>query len=261
MRSLLAVTALLLLSITVAQQPVTSPIYYLSTAPRLEAGVPLTGVLDERSGRNFKDGSYLDVLTLRGEAGEYVELLASSRAFDAYLTLFAPDGSLVDDNDDDPLGSSTDAAVRTTLPATGTYVVVVSGFSPWDLGPYTVTLSSREHAAAGHGTAIEVPSLTHGKLAHGDDGSRFAFVLEETAAIGIEVRSTQFDTTLEVIDEFGDSLAYNDDAPATNGSTTDSALALLLGPGRYQLVVQSYFTGSVGDGSFELEVVRLTPER
>lgn len=260
MRTIVAVTVLLLLSIAAAQQPVTSPIYYLSNAPRLEAGVPLTGVLDERSGRNFKDGTYLDVLTLRGEAGEYVELLASSSAFDTYLTLFAPDGSLVDYNDDDPLGSSTDAAIRTTLPATGTYVVVVSGFSPWDLGPYTVTLSSREDAA-GHGTAIEVPSLTPGRLAHGDDGSRFAFVLEETAAIGIEVRSTQFDTTLEVLDEFGYSLAYNDDAPATNGSTTDSALALLLGPGRYQLVVQSYFTDSVGDGSFELEVVRLTPER
>ena len=260
MRILVAVTALLLLSITVAQQPVTSPIYYLSSAPRLEAGMPVTGVLDERSGRNFKDGTYLDVLTLRGEAGAYVELLASSSAFDTYLTLFAPDGSLVDFNDDDPLGFSTDAAIRTTLPATGTYVVVVSGFSPWDLGPYTVTLSSHEDTV-GSSTSIEVPSLTHGRLAHDNDGDRFEFVLEEAAAIGIEVRSTQFDTTLEVLDEFGYGLAYNDDAPATNGSTTDSALAILLGPGRYQLVVQSYFTDSVGDGSFELEVVRLTPER
>ncbi len=259
MRILVAVASCLAMSLAAAQQPLTSPIYYLSTAPRLELQQPVTGVLDERSGRNFKDGSYLDVLTLRGAAGDYVELLASSNAFDTYLSLFAPDGSLVDYNDDDPQGTGTDAAIRTTLPVTGTYLVVVSGFGPWDLGPYTVT----RRGAPGNmlGATLELPSLTSAALAPDGRPALFSFDLTETSAVGLVARSQEFDTTLELLDEFGHSLAYNDDAPFDEEYTTDSALAVLLSPGRYQVVVGAFFSDDVGDGSFELELVRLVPER
>ena len=261
MKHLVVVLGLLaaaLVSPALAQQPVTSPIYYLSTAPRLTPDRPVTGVLTEQSGRNFKDGTYLDVVTLRGEAGEFVEIVASSNAFDTYLTLFGPDGTLVDVNDDDPIGFSTDAAIRTTLPQTGTYVVVVSGFGPWDLGPYTVTLL----ASAGVDRTmrqIEVPSLTRGQLEPGAPVARFWFSLEAVTAVSVAARSEAFDTTLELLDEDGWSLAYNDDAPTAETYATDSALVALLAPGTYQVVVQPYFADMLGDGSFELEVTALTP--
>jgi hypothetical protein len=257
MRILVVLASLLVMSVTAARQPVTSPIYYLSTAPRLEIGVPVVGVLTEASGRSFKDGAHLDVLTLRGQGGEYVELVASSTAFDTYLTLYAPDGTVLDANDDDPFGHGTDAAIRTTLPEAGTYVVVVSGYGPWDLGPYTVT---RSGGGAGGATPVDVPSSTSAVLDPAGTPARYEFVLEESAVIGIQARSTAFDTTLEVLDEYGYSLAYNDDAPIGDVYTTDSALALVLAPGRYQVVVQPYFLDAIGDGRFELEVVRLVPE-
>ena len=259
MRNVLILTALLLVAFASARQPVTSPIYYLSSAPRLEVGLPVVGVLTESSGRNFKDGTYLDVLTLRGEAGEYVEIAASSTAFDTYLTLYAPDGTLWDANDDDPTSGGTDSTIRTTLPETGTYVVVISGFGPWDLGPYTVTRAGGGRVSSA--ADLAVPSLTVATLDGAGSIARFAFELAEAAVVGIEARSTSFDTTLELFDPFGYSLAYNDDAPLGDAYGTDSALAMLLAPGRYEVVVQPYFVDAVGDGTFELELQRLVPER
>ncbi len=259
MRIRLTLAALLVLSVALAHQPVTSPVYYLSTAPRLEVGTPVVGELNEQSGRNFKDGTYLDVLVMHGEAGEYVELHATSLAFDTYLTLYSPDGTLFEFNDDDPLGVGTDAAIRTTLPTTGRYLVVVSGFGPWDLGPYTV---ERVGAATASVNLVEVPSHTRAVLEPGLRGARFRFVLDEASAIQLDARSSAFDTTLELFDEFGYSLAYNDDVPVTDEDdyTTDSALALMLAPGTYDVLIQPFFIDDVGDGSFELEVRRLLPE-
>jgi hypothetical protein len=259
MRNVLVLAALLVVAVATAQQPVTSPIYYLSTAPRLDVGVPVVGVLTDRSGQNFKDGAYLDVLTLRGEAGEYVEVIATSNAFDTYLSLYAPDGTLWAFNDDDPVGMGTDSAIRTTLPVTGTYVVVISGFGAWDLGPYAVTRRGGGVSVAQD--AIEVPSLTVATLDGPSAMARFAFELNGPAMIGIEARSSSFDTTLELFDPYGYSLAYNDDAPLGDAYTTDSALALLLSPGRYEIMVQPYFVDSIGDGVFELEIYRLVPAR
>ena len=259
MRNVLVLVTLLIVAVASAQQPVTSPIYYLSAAPRLEPHVPVIGVLTDTSGRNFKDGSYLDVLTLRGEAGEYVELLATSNAFDTYLSLYAPDGTLWEFNDDDPVGMGTDSAIRTTLPETGTYVVVISGYGAWDLGPYTVVRRGGGVSAAQDDLAV--PSRTVATLDGASSVAHFAFELSESAVIGIEARSTSFDTTLELFDPYGYSLAYNDDAPLGDGYTTDSALALLLAPGRYVIMVQPYFVDSAGDGVFELEINRLVPAR
>lgn len=253
-----AFVAAAVMSTAVAQQPVTSPVYYLSSAPRLDPSQPVTGELTAQSGRNFKDGTYLDVLTLRGEAGQYVEIVASSLAFDSYLTLFAPDGRMLDSNDDDPLGVTTDAAIRTTLPETGTYVVVVSGFGPWDLGPYTVTLATGDGPGRG-GSDVTVPSLTQARLAPDATAARFRFTVDAVTAVAISARSDAFDTTLELFDSDGWSLAYNDDAPSDDAYTTDSTLVALLAPGTYHVVVQPYYLDWIGDGGFELEVMPLQP--
>ena len=253
-----AIVVLLATATAFAQQPLTSPIYYLSTAPRLEVGIPVTGVLTEASGRNFKDGTYLDVLTLRGTAGDTIDVFASSAAFDTYLSLFAPDGSLVASNDDDPFGGSTDSALRAVqLPATGTYVVVVSGYGSWDLGPYTVELRAAG-AQRSDMVLVDVPSITSARLTEAAFGARFGIELAETTVLSIAARSSAFDTTLELFDAYGFSLAYNDDAPGET-YTTDSALVALLPAGSYEIVVQPYFMDDVGDGAFELEVQRLVP--
>lgn len=246
-RRILMVVVLGALGIAAARQPVASPIYYLSTAPSLQPGIPVTGVLSTESGRNFKDGSYVDVVVLRGEAGDFVELALTSGTFDTYLTLFAPDGSVVAANDDDWTGGGTDSTIRATLPATGTYVVVVSGYSEYDLGPYTLTLQGGAAGAAG-GT-VGVPETVSDTLAAGGV-ARYQVVLDEPTVLGVELRSGEFDTYLEVTTVDGWLLAENDDS----GGTTDSSLVVRLDPGTYHVVVSSY--GGWGGGAFELDLAR-----
>jgi hypothetical protein len=140
---LVALAALLASSSALAMQPLASPIYYLVTAPELVDGMPIAGELTATSGRNFKDGSHLDVLVLRTAGEEMVEVRVESDDFDVYLTLVSPAGDVLDANDYvQPTGDAFDAArVRTYLPEAGTYLVVVSGYGPSDLGRYTVTRS------------------------------------------------------------------------------------------------------------------------
>jgi hypothetical protein len=56
MRNVLVLALLLIVPVATARQPVTSPIYYLSTAPRLEVGVPVVGVLTDRAARTSRTG-------------------------------------------------------------------------------------------------------------------------------------------------------------------------------------------------------------
>ena len=247
-RMLAIVLAVIALSTAAARQPVTSPIYYLSTAPEVRVGAPVAGELTSESGRNFKDGSHLDVLVLRGREGDAVVLRASSEAFDTYLTLYAPGGTLVDWNDDDLQGNGTDAAIRATLPMTGTYVVVVSGFGPFDLGEYTVTLELAETAAPPV-PEVTVPSTVLGTLA---DGGRDTYLLtiDEATVAGIELRSASFDAYLTVQDADGWTMAENDDMVGT----TDSGVVVWLDVGVYEVIVSSF--DSAGSGPYTLTLDR-----
>jgi hypothetical protein len=235
-----------------AQQPVTSPIYYLSSAPVLEVGGVVSGVLTRESGRNFKDGSYLDVLVLHGLAGDAIVVRATSRDFDTYLTLFDPEGSIVDLNDDDLEGGGTDAAIRTTLPVSGRYLVVISGYGSSDLGAYDVTL---DRGAVALPTApLTVPSSVQATLREGGTVS-YALDLTEATVVGFDLRSGAFDTVLAIVDAFGVVIAENDDAPGG----TDSSLVAVLEPGSYEVRVSAY--GAAGGGDFELSLVRYVPSR
>ncbi len=247
-RILAIVIAVIALSTAAARQPVTSPIYYLTTAPEVRVGSPVTGELTRESGRNFKDGSHLDVLVLRGREGDAVVLRAESEAFDTYLSLFAPGGTLVDWNDDDLQGSGTDAAIRATLPMTGTYVVVVSGFGPLDLGEYTVSLEHAETAAPPP-PEVELPSTVFGNLANGGRDTYVLTIAEPTVA-GIELRSAAFDTYLTVVDADGWTMAENDDMVGT----TDSGVVVWLDVGVYQVIVSAY--ESLGSGPYTLTLDR-----
>jgi hypothetical protein len=247
--------------VAAAQGRLIPPVYYLVSAPRLEPGVPLRGELSETDGQNFKDGSRADVLTFSGQAGDAVHLSVVSGDFDAYLSVFAPDGGLEAANDDDEAGTGTDAALDLTLPASGTYLMVVSGYEAADLGGYTALLTLGTAApSVAAGRALDLPAEASSELTPdmaplstpdaGPTGPSESFLVEvtESALLFATATSTDFDTELFVFDEGGTLLSMNDDGdPST---TTDAALALELQPGRYRLVVASYDTE--GSGSYTL---------
>lgn len=225
-----------------AQRPLDVPNYYLSMAPELLDGVPVDGVLESGDGQNFKDGTLVDVLVMRSAGNEIVDVAVTSDDFDTYLSVFAPDGTLLDANDD---AFGDDAAfasrVRVALDAPGTYMVVVSGWSQYDDGPYQVVRSTYVPPEPVEVEAT-VPGIYEGVMEREGIHSYF-LTLDEAANVSITMRSALFDTYLEVYDDEGYFVADNDDFEM---DSTDSRVELQLEPGRYEIVVLAYFEDETG---------------
>ncbi len=241
--------ALLLFAATAAalaqRQPLTSPIYYLVTAPELVEGVPVDGALTTDDGQNFKDGSFVDVFVLHSTGDETVEVRVDSGDFDTYLSLFAPDGTLMMSNDDAQIGPAMfSSRVRVYLPERGTYLVVVSGYGPSDLGRYTV---ARDLYVPPPKVVVDAafPGRYEGFLADGGADSYWV-ELTEAASVVASLRSIDFDTVLEVYGEDGAQLAYNDDFDGT-----DSQVVIDLPAGRFEFLVTGFFEDA--SGSYALE--------
>ena len=242
-----AIALLLVAAVAFGQQPVQSPNYLLSSAPALELGVPVGGVLTPASGRNFKDGTYLDVLVLRARAGEGVAVLVESDAFDTYLSVFDPVGTLIAANDDAWDVSDAWYASQVTFEAalTGAYVVVVSGFSPTDFGAFTATRVAWE---APEPVLVDVagPGIFRGVLEPGAPVA-YRFTVERSTTLTATLRSLAFDAYLTLLVD-GVVVAENDDF-----EDTDSQVVVDLEPGTYVVEVAGYFQDASGAYGLDLD--------
>jgi hypothetical protein len=233
-------------------QPLTPAIFYYASAPELRPGGTVSGELSERSGQNFKDGSRVEVVVLRAQAGQPLVLDVTSDEFDAFLSVYAADGTLLDQNDDGP--TSFDPQLAFTPPADGAYLLVVSGFGAWDLGAFQVSAREVEPVAL---ATLPLSGVVSDEL-RGDEPADpevgygptrfYEMVVEERSLVRLQVSSLDFDTVLTLFDEIG-WLDQNDDA----GGTTDSQLFLELEPGAYRVAVSAYGPGA---GAFTLQADR-----
>jgi hypothetical protein len=233
-------------------QPLTPAIFYYASAPELTPGGTVAGELSERSGQNFKDGSRVEVVVLRAQAGQPLVLDVTSEDFDAFLSLYGPDGTLLDQNDDGP--TSFDPRLAFTPPADGAYLLVISGFGAWDLGAFEVSarLAAPVALAELPLSGVVTHELRGDEPADPEVGygpTRFyAMVVEEPSLVRLQASSLDFDTVLTLFDEIG-WLDQNDDA----GGTTDSQLFLELAPGTYRVAVSAWGDGA---GTFTLRAER-----
>ncbi len=266
MQRLLPLIALLLLASATAQGRLNPPNYYLSQLPQLRPGDVLQGELTPEDGQNFKDGSYLDLYAMYGEEGEDVTLLASSLEFDIYLSLFGPDGSFLGGIDDSLYG--TDAELLVTLPENGRYLVVVSGYSQYDLGRYSLSRSESLPASAAEVTELMIPGTTSSTFDaaatmempyYGAPSMAFTFELAEPIALSISVQAAEFDTFVMVTDEAGNVIAENDDEDysAASGWNTDSKAFAEFAPGVHYVYVTSLYGEPLGD--FTITTRRFAP--
>ena len=90
------------------------------------------------------DGTFYDVYSFSGTAGQRISISMSSNQFDTFLILNRPDGSLLAVNDDG--GGGTNSRIPPngflTLPVTGTYTIYANAFDPDNTtGAYTLLIS------------------------------------------------------------------------------------------------------------------------
>ena len=103
----------------------------------------INGTLNENSEQFEHDGSYFQLHTFTGKAGDVISIELNSSEFDAYLALMDPKFKGIANNDNGGEGSN--AKITITLPTTGTYTVVVKAYEKGQQGSYT--LSWREASA------------------------------------------------------------------------------------------------------------------
>ena len=266
MSRLLALATLLLLASAAAQGRLNPPNYYLSQLPELQAGATLAGELTTASGQSFKDGSYLDMYVLYGEAGEQLTLLASSLEFDTYLTLFDPNGWLVASGDDSMYGTA--AELTLTLSEAGRYIAVVSGYSQYDVGRYSLTRNAARGPASADAQRLELPGSYTGTydeftailVPHLESpGAVFEIEVTEQVALAISASSWDFDTFLLVTDADGSIVVENDDenySEATNWNTDSRAFAEFQ-PGTYYVYVTSLYSTPYGE--YSVSIRRFVP--
>ena len=225
-----------------------------STGSRQQRGTLAAG--DAR----LNSGEYQDAFTIEGRAGQRVTIDLASSAFDTYLMLRGPDGSSFD-NDDAEGGSGTNSRLEVTLPANGSYRLIVTSYEPGETGAYTLSSSGPAILAASaaggsavgsaEGQALRIGQPTQGTLADGDptlDSGEYFDVYTLTADPGtplvVEMQSTQLDTYLAAFGSGGFELSNDDDAQAGG---TNSRLALTMpDSGSITIAATSYAGGETG---------------
>ena len=101
-------------------------------------GETITGSIQADGPTAPEYGGLADPVTFEGESGDVVSVTMVSEAFDTYLVLQAPDGSVVAQNDD--RASDFNSEISTTLSQSGTYTVWCSSWNESATGVYELTL-------------------------------------------------------------------------------------------------------------------------
>ena len=113
-----------------------------STAP-LALGTATTAALSANSCISpLRGNTRAARYSFAGVAGQQIALQLSSTAFDAYLYLFRPDGTVLAEDDDGAGGFNSRIPANAgliTLPTTGTYLIEATAFDATATGAFTLT--------------------------------------------------------------------------------------------------------------------------
>lgn len=210
------------------------------------------------------DAYRYDVWSIDARAGQRLEAVMRSEAFDAYLEVRAGgDTGEPLASDDDGLGEGTDSRLRFTATQDGTYVLRARTLSGVEGGAYTLSLTEREPAPPTPPLgSIKVGDTETGAIASGDAETEeglpydaWGFTGRRGERISIALDSEAFDPVVRVGRMNGEDfaeLAMNDD-----GSGTGLNSRLMFSPpedGRY--VIRVTPLNASGAGAYTLTLAQ-----
>lgn len=199
--------------------------------------------------------------TFTAAAGDQVTITLASDDFDAFLTLLDADGNELA-ADDDGAGNLDSQITAFTIPADGTYVIIVDSYDharadSSAIGGFTLSLEGDlpdTPIVMGEGV-IEVGESLAGELSAETPGIEYAFTASAGDIVTITLSSTAFDAYLVLLDSNGNELDWDDDSAGDLNSR--------IGPfeipadGQYVIQVESFGSatgGEAGVGQFTLEL-------
>ena len=201
-----------------------------------------------------------DSFAITARAGQRLEAVMRSAAFDTYLEVFSPDDAETPiASDDDGLGEGTDSRLRFTANGDGVYVLRARPLSGLDGGAYALTLTERPRARpAPRPARIRVGQSLQGRLTatdpESDDGGTYdAFVVRARSGerFAITLTAEDFDPIVRVGRMEGQTfieLAMNDDGPDTG---LNSRL-VFTAPEAGEYVIRATPLNGSGEGAYTL---------
>lgn len=111
------------------------------SSPELASIIDVQGALEDTDEPSPMVGGVYDFYSFVGRAGQDITISLNSEEFDTYLVLIGPNGDIVADNDDIAL-TNLNSVINTTLPESGTYIVLVTSFEPEERGSYRLRATS-----------------------------------------------------------------------------------------------------------------------
>jgi hypothetical protein len=255
-RLLLGALALLLASLPVsAQQPAV-----------LRLGQPATGTLRDSDPKMISGLGPFHTYRLEATAGDRLVLTLRSGAFDAYLGILHPVGGIHElMATDDDSGGGSDARLRWTVPATGSYIVVAQSLEPNGRGGYTLSVDrapqTRPIAAlpisigeSRQGTLTEESSLVEGEETFHD---LYAFDARAGQVLLLTLVSSDFDAYLALGTLNGtamDLIASDDDG----GDETNARLRVTIPQdGRYGVQARGFGADALGNYTLTIREVTI----
>lgn len=151
----------------------------ICAATPINFGQTVNGTLST-SDCSLDDGSFVDVYSFSGTTGQRISILMTSPAFDTFLYLLRPDGSVLQIDDDGAGG--TDSRIPPgsgflTLPATGSYTILANSFDAGATGAYSLTLSEQPKktltVSSSPNTGINIAVTPNDTNGQGDGTTQF----------------------------------------------------------------------------------------
>ncbi|KPK79154.1 MAG: hypothetical protein AMS25_13660 [Gemmatimonas sp. SM23_52] len=207
----------------------------------------------------LRSGEYADPYQFEGRPGQHVRLDVNSSEFDTYLMLIDPNGEHTEN--DDAEGLAGHSVIEADITEIGTYMVVVTSYKPGEAGAYELTMDFGEARPTATRqrdvVSIDLGERTTGRLESGDqqlETGQYSdlYVFEGTAGHGVsvEMKSSEFDTYLQLITPEGEKIE-NDDYAGGSDSRIDLTLRE---SGRYRVLSTSYRAGEMGTYQLSLSV-------
>lgn len=229
----------------------------------INVGQTLSGALTAEDPKS-EDQSAYDDFSLRLNAGQSVEIMMSSSAFDSFLLLGTGTGSAFSSSaTDDDSGGGQDARIRFTANEAGLYTVRANALNAGMTGPYSLRVSAYTAPPTPTATPITIGSTVTGTLRDGggrlEDGDKlyaiYTFTGKKGDRIALSTTSTAFDSMVDLgrtSNGAFESIASDDDSGGDNNARL---LHVLPEDGEYTVRVIGFDKNAAGDYSLKFEAL------
>jgi len=206
-----------------------------------------------RSGDDTRDnGSYSDSYTFVADRGDSTIVDLRSGEFDTFLTIRAPNGEEL--SNDDYEASFDRSLISIPRTETGVYEIIVSSYGAGEVGGYTLEITTDERPLASLDQQISGVLLEgDSEFTDGEYYDSYDFEGRPGQALSLDLSSLDFDTYLILRQPNGEALV-NDDTEGSNSRLE----TILPEAGSYEVVVTSFAGGETGE--YRLNIAEVTQQ-